>query len=95
MTISSVYEPPQGTWSPDKQGRQRARELMESGSLNFKAASLGNVPRATKPRPPEKQGSRSLNFELLSSSGAELLRSWTGELALGKGGKHRKKVRFS
>lgn len=74
-----------------KAGRQRARELTESGSLNFKAAILGYVPRATKPRLPEKQGSRSLNFKLLISSGAELLRSWTGKVALGKGGKTKKK----
>jgi len=44
-----------------------------------------------KPRLPEKQGDRSLNFELLIRSGAELLRSSTGELALGKWGRNKGK----
>lgn len=60
------------------QGRQRARELMESGSLHFKAVSLGNVSRARKSRLPEKHGPRGLDFELLISSESELLDRWAG-----------------
>lgn len=48
---------------------QRARGVW---SLHFKAASLGNVSRARKPRLPGKQGPRGLNFVLLTSNEAEL-----------------------
>lgn len=101
-TDSSAYKPPQGTWSPDKQGRQltskAGREPESSWSLGAstsKLLALATCLEPWNPRLPEKEGSRSLNLQAshqLWSWATEELDRWAG---IGEsGGNKEKKVRF-
>lgn len=76
-TVSTVQKPPQGTWSPDWQGRQSARELTEPGSLNFKEPALAMCHKSQAY--PKKQKSRRLNFEVLITSGHGQVREHWGK----------------